>query len=121
MPPVKPHMPMSRDDVVRLVELLEGEVNNGGFHQFFYNSSGDDTAETIQALEMIGALKAADIVKRAASKFPSGTPPKDRFARQDLLLDQVDPEIRVFGELDEEFYSYPDNLQGLLGEYASPI
>ena len=109
---------MSREDVVRLVEVFEGEVNNGGFHQFFYNSAGDETAEIIQALEMIRARKAADIVRRAASKFPGGMPPKDRFARQDLLLDSVDPEIKIFAKLDEEFYSYTDDLQGLLQEYA---
>ena len=33
---------MDRDEVARLVELLEGEINNGGFHQFFYNSTGDE-------------------------------------------------------------------------------
>jgi hypothetical protein len=110
---------LSRQDVVRLVELFEGEVNNGGFHQFFYNSTGNETAEIIQALEKIGARKVADIVRRAAAKFPGGMPPKDRFVRQDLLLDRVDPEIKIFDELDEEFYSYPDDLQGLLEKYAA--
>jgi hypothetical protein len=40
---------MSPDEVVDLIGALEGEVNNGGFHQYFYNSAGDNTAETIQA------------------------------------------------------------------------
>ena len=50
------------DEVVDLIDALEGEVNNGGFHQYFYNSAGDRTAETIQALEIIGAFAMADIV-----------------------------------------------------------
>jgi len=103
MPSGKKHRRMSREDVVRLVELFEGEVNNGGFHQFFYNSTGNETAEIIQALEMIGARNVADIVSRAAGKFPGGMPPRDRFARQDLLLGRVDPGIKIFSELDEEF------------------
>jgi hypothetical protein len=63
---------------------LEDEVNNGGFHQFFYNDAGNNTLQTIQALEAVGAAKIAAIVKRAAM-FPGGMPPKDRFARQDVL------------------------------------
>jgi hypothetical protein len=29
------------DYVVDLIDALEGEVNNGGFHQYFYKSAGD--------------------------------------------------------------------------------
>ena len=101
-----------------MIEVLEGEVNNGGFHQFFYNSAGDETAEIIQALEAIGALKIAVIVRRAAGKFPGGMPPKDRFVRQDLLLDRVAPDSGVFNDLDQEFYAYPDDLSGLLDKYS---
>ena len=48
---------MNRSAVSTLIEALEAEVNNGGFDQYFYNSAGDNTAETIQALETIGATK----------------------------------------------------------------
>ena len=108
---------MDREEVARLVELLEGEINNGGFHQFFYNSTGNETAAMIRALKKIGALKTADIVTRAAAKFPGGMPPRDRFKRQDLLLEKVDPKIKVFEELDQEFCAYPDDLQGLLEKF----
>jgi hypothetical protein len=108
---------VEKERVAELVGELEGELNNGGFHQFFYNSAGDDTEEIIRALQLIGATKAADIVKRAASKFPGEMPPVDRLARQDLLLDTVAPSGDEFRDLDEEFYSYPDDLSGLLGRY----
>jgi hypothetical protein len=118
MPVKKKRHGMSRDEILRLVEMFEGEVNNGGFHQFFYNSAGNETAEIIRALEIIGAVKVAEIVKKAAGKFPGGMPPRDRTDRQDLLLDRVDPDIKVFEELDQAFYSYPDGLlQGLLEKY----
>ena len=61
---------MSPDIVADLIETLEGEVNNGGFDQFFYNSAGNNTADTILALQAIGAARTADIVKRAAAMFP---------------------------------------------------
>jgi len=110
---------VDRAEPVRLVMALEDEVNNGGFHQFFYNSAGDETAEMIQALEAIQATKMADIVKRAAAKFPGGMPPKDRFARQDLLLDSVSPDADVFTDLNNEFFAYPDDLAALRKKYES--
>lgn len=109
---------LSVDEVVALIDALEGEVNNGGFHQYFYNSAGDGTAETIQALETIGALAMADIVQRAAQKFPGGMPPRYRFERQNILLEAY-PSATAFRELDEEFYRYPDNLAELLKQYRS--
>ncbi len=111
---------LSMDEVVDLIDTLEGEVNNGGFHQYFYNSAGDRTAETIQALEIIGAFAMAEIVKRAAQKFPYGMPPKNRFERQDALL-EADPNAAAFRALDEEFYQYPDNLATLVTKYKSSI
>jgi hypothetical protein len=96
---------------------MEAEVNNGGFDQFFYNSAGDNTAETIQALETIGAFTMADILKRAVAKFPGGMPPKDRFARQEILL-QISPDAEAFEELDGEFCGYPDDLADLLARHS---
>lgn len=111
---------LSMDEVGGLIDALEGEVNNGGFHQYFYNSAGDRTAETIQALEIIGAFAMADIVKRAAQKFPYGMPPKNRFERQDVLLEAY-PNAAAFRALDEEFYQYPDNLAALMTKYKSSV
>lgn len=107
---------MDPQEVVALIGALEDEVNNGGFHQFFYNSAGDNSMETIQALEAVGALTMADIVKRAAAMFPDEMPPKDRFARQDVLLENF-PDAAAFRDLDEEFYAYPDDLPRLLSKY----
>jgi hypothetical protein len=109
---------MDTPEVLALIDALEGEVNNGGFHQFFYNSAGDNTLETIRALEKIGAATMADIVKRAAAMFPGEMPPKDRFLRQDLLLESY-PDSAAFRKLDEEFYGYPDNLPELLAKFRN--
>ncbi|MCE9548363.1 MAG: DUF4375 domain-containing protein, partial [Planctomycetia bacterium] len=43
--------------VVWNVAELISEVENGGFHQFLYNSSGDNAAETATQLRLIGAPK----------------------------------------------------------------
>ena len=107
---------MDRDEVVALVEALEAEVNNGGFDQFFFNSPGDRTAETIAALEAIGAVKMARIVRNAAALFPGGMPPKERTNRQ-KLLERISAGPIEFHELDNQFYQYPEDLVELLGKY----
>ena len=44
-----------------MIMLLEAEVNNGGFAQFFCNSSGKYSDEIINSLSNIGADKTAEI------------------------------------------------------------
>ena len=39
------------------IEMLEGQVNNGGFDQYFFNSSGEYAHETLTALKEIKAPK----------------------------------------------------------------
>jgi hypothetical protein len=109
---------VDKQEVVDLVNAVEGEVNNGGFHQFFYNNAGDNTMETIQALETIGAKNMADIVRRAAALFPGDMPPKDRFARQDVLLEKY-PRAEAFESLNDEFFAYPDDVAHLLARYKA--
>jgi Domain of unknown function (DUF4375) len=99
------------------VWLLEAEVNNGGFDQFFFNSSGDEAAETPDALDTIGAHQAAELARRANSVFPDGGPSKDRQARQ-AQLDSLDSANESLSELDAEFYEYPDNLTSLLTAFV---
>ena len=96
------------------VSQLEAEVNNGGFHQYYFNSAGDLAPDTPEALEAIGAHHTARIVRAANSVFPSG-PPRDRDARQDIL--EALPED-VFEEFDDEFLVYEDDLSSLLYSFV---
>lgn len=70
--------------VFLFIENLEREVNNGGFNQFYYNSSGDYAHETFNALRTIGANKMSGIVNKANSVWPNQTVPKDRTERQNI-------------------------------------
>ncbi|MEL4428856.1 DMP19 family protein [Shewanella mangrovisoli] len=102
--------------IKELVDELEAEINNGGLDQYFFNSAGDYTEETIQALVKIGAKHTAEIVKKAASKFPGGMPPKNRDARQEIL-ENISPESDAFEEFDDEFLAYEDDLASLVSGY----
>ena len=101
------------------VDALEREVNNGGFHQFFLNSSGDTTAETAGALQAIGAAAAGSLFARAVVAFPGGQPPKDREQRV-KILEGVSDETRETSSLalDDEFYTYPDDLTSLMRRFV---
>lgn len=85
-----------------LVNVLSGEVNNGGFHQYFLNSSGDCAARTR------GAAKAFDVdlsrlYERALAKFPSSSPSEDR-ATRNAEMERVPDEFNAWSTLDDEFY-----------------
>ncbi len=108
---------MNRESIVELVAALEMEVNNGGLDQFFFNSAGNHTRETIAALVAIGASHTAGILKAASAKFPDGSAPEDWSRRQAQLL-IVSPDSEAFEAEDAAFYEYRDDLQGLVDTFV---
>jgi len=100
------------------IQELEREVNNGGFDQYFYNSSGDYAHETISALQAIGAEKAMKILQSAINEFPDHLVPKDRTTRQEILSKMEGKAQLNWQKLDDEFYTYPDDLSELNIEYV---
>ena len=48
---------------------LEAEVNNGGYNQFYFNSSGQYYKLLPDALKLIGAYKFADLTERANKTY----------------------------------------------------
>jgi hypothetical protein len=98
---------------------VESEVNNGGFQQYFVNNSSESASFVVQALRTIGAPKTAEICKRAIeTAFPGGLPPSAEAIRSAAapFPDQV---LAALEPLDEEFFSYPHDLTGLLFAYVS--
>lgn len=96
--------------VFYITQTLEQEVNNGGFSQYFYNSSGDFSNELVDAFTKIGALKTADICKKALAVF-EGIVPTDRDER-DALLNSLDCD-EIWDACDDAFYEYEDDLTAL--------
>jgi len=96
---------------------LEREVNNGGFYQYYYNSSGDFAHETIDSLKAIGANKTAEIVKIANDQFPEMKVPKDRVERQNILDQIKEKADEIWEELTQKFFKYEDDLNSLNMNY----
>ena len=100
-----------------LNQNLEREINNGGFNQYFINSSGDNAHETILSLKAIGANKTADILQEAINQFPDKIVPKDRDERTEIVEEIEEIADEVWDDLDQKFYEYEDDLNSLNLEY----
>lgn len=100
------------------IEMLEAQVNNGGFDQYFFNSSGEYAHETLIALKEIKAPQMAEILNRAIRAFPVLPIPKDTEQRREYMEDIPENVSECWGKLDDEFYKYPENLARLVIEYV---
>jgi hypothetical protein len=94
------------------------EINNGGFNQYFSNSTGDTVHETIFSLRAIGADKTAEILQKAIDQFPDKKVPKDRDERTEIVEQIEEVANEVWEELDQQFYKYEDDLNALNIEYV---
>lgn len=103
--------------VILVVRLVEDEVNNGGFSQFIYNTSGNFTGDVVASMTAIGAVKTAEICQKALSAFGTEIP-VDREARQELLEQKEEEGIdEVLNECDDAFYAYEEDLIQLCCAY----
>lgn len=87
------------------IHWLHLEVYNGGFWQYFYNSTSTSYPEAKQGFEAIGMPEVAKIVETAAEKL--GNPyPFEKELRKEIV---GSPTQRMdFGELDNDFYELAD-------------
>ena len=113
-----------RDRVFAAIWALEAELNNGGFSQWMFNSSGDHAEFTVAALREVGAARAATICERFFAMLPGGKPLPDRNARQT----QLEAAASAIGDdafedacqaLEHEFYGVEDELRDQLWSYVS--
>ncbi|WP_251813130.1 DMP19 family protein, partial [Alkalimarinus sediminis] len=102
---------------VALILDLEGQVNNGGFDQYYFNSYGDNAAEAVMALRAIGANSVAKMLVESFSVFPNSKPSPDRWVRQAQLEKIGESGNEKLSKLDDQFYEYPDNINALLSAY----
>lgn len=54
---------------IYMIWALEAEVNNGGYNQFYFNSSGQFYKHLPEALRLVGANKFAELTEKANKTF----------------------------------------------------
>jgi len=104
--------------------LFQNEVNNGGFHQFFFNSSGSYYDLIENGLVTFDELQTLELLSQAkAIVFPAIPVPVDTEQRRSLMP-VADPSASTpvgmtkLNELDQEFYRSPDTLSTKLRAFA---
>jgi hypothetical protein len=84
------------------VMALEREVNNGGYHQFFVNSSRKYAPAIVPALESIGCVVTAALTQRAMHALNLDSPTVEGIENS---ISKPDPERdKVLDALDRQFY-----------------
>lgn len=106
-----------KEEVVYQVSWLITEVNNGGFHQYFYNSSGDNSVKIVGFLRNIGAPETATLVEIGCKLFPDGSPSEDYRKRRKQLEQFSLDQLETLRDLQERFYSRREDLNVLLKAY----
>jgi len=102
------------------VSILDGEVHNGGFHQFFWNSSGGMYREAVSGLEILGAYHQLELLLRAKQiAFPEGEPPGNcGERRQSLNSPASDMRTEALDEIDRAFWKESKTLHSRLTRFA---
>lgn len=98
--------------VVLAADEWESEVNNGGFDQFYVNSSGDYANVVPESLRTLGRPDVAELVERANAQFPGGVPPHRaaRLAQMDRLPESA---RKAWHELDTRFFDCHIDFGGI--------
>lgn len=102
---------------VMSVEELDGEVNNGGFAQYFFNSGGNNWQDALAGLEAMGAKGRAAAFKQVLARFPDGKPAVDRDIRGQQLAKILEEGDDPFAAQDKAWYDSDENLDRLLYRY----
>ena len=95
--------------VICAVEALEREVNNGGYAQFFQNSSREYAPQIVSALRRIGCQNAADITARSIAAL--GTSDLTPEAIQTVMRLADADRQRKLDECDQEYFSSTESIE----------
>jgi hypothetical protein len=100
---------------VYAVEGMQREVNNGGWNQFFGNSSGALAYDLVPALEAIGSN-----ANRSSAVKIFGKPPSLGDADRAKHLDKLTKGgANPWEKLEDEFYQAPEDLEAMIVEFIA--
>ncbi|MBN1510516.1 MAG: DMP19 family protein [Phycisphaerae bacterium] len=108
---------------------MEGEVNNGGFVQYFWNTENEFSQMALEGLQLIGAQKHADLMQRAMQIYKEEESQYFQHRTGDSIesLEQAEKNSAL-NRVDAEFYELTEDLTALrvkfvrehLDEFATP-
>ncbi len=95
---------------------LDAEVRNGGFSQYYFNSSGELSPHAVKAAQSVGAPELAEIIQKANALFGKNGPDPDRGKRMDQLS-KID--LKALEELDTRYYKCAERLSEILPKFVA--
>ena len=108
----------SAERTIATAMLLWYEVGNGGFHQYFFNTTGDLSLKAPGAFRAIGAIETADVVEKANELFGSEGPNVNQLKRQAQLGAFTDFHLNKLDELDKFIFDDPEDIENLISMFA---
>jgi hypothetical protein len=95
--------------LISLAEEMYFEVHNGGFKQYFGNSSGNHAADLLDLLTTIGDFPMRSILTAACAPFPDGRPSPDSSTRWEQYKQFDEATCHQLEMLSSKFYrAYPE-------------
>ena len=101
-----------------IIEGMMREVNNGGFSQFFFNSTGQLADVLVSALEAINSLEAKKNARKAVDILGTPSSLEDNTRVQHLGKITNDFEQDLWEECDNAFYNLSEPLDTLMLDYV---
>ena len=102
-----------QEHIILAIEALESEVNNGGYRQFFENSSREYAPIIVQALERIGCPATAGITQKAIDALHLAALTADAI---EAALDSEDSDGDL-NECDQAYFKAGEDIEGKLFEF----
>ena len=87
------------------VEILDGEVNNGGWSQYFLNSSGDLWPDAVAGLKAMGSIDRLATLQEAVAKFGKVGPSTASSQREDQLSALIKRDEKTFESLEDRYFN----------------
>jgi len=99
-----------REQVAYLVWCFAGQIDNGGFAQFLFDSTGAYARETARALREVAAPLSASLLERAIQLFPGAAVLAELEERNTAVQAFPTEADAEFEALDEEFFQKESGL-----------
>jgi hypothetical protein len=100
------------------VTSFNGEVNNGGLSQYFFNSSGNEWRAALAGLEAMEFTERQAVLREATAKFGKSGPPVDRGERMEQLSELGRADETLFSELDSRYYRSAEVVDVFVTRYV---
>ena len=102
-----------------LIYDMLGQVGNGGLGGYFGNSTGHLAGQTADALDLLGANRSAEVMRRAMVHFPEGVVPVNWEDRRSVIDGLDDCVFEDWGESSKVIYDEEKLIIQRLSELPS--